>query len=134
MQRFKKRKRLLLFSLWLNAVFIVVFVAGYEYYRFQRIWWEMEASHWAVAAGATECIADHDAGTTRYYRMVTLPPTDLHAESKFTGDREDGVEVWSWPWYSNLGEASRVSNEKYLEAYNGRMKNFVKGSTTRPAE
>lgn len=134
MHGFKKRNGLLLVSLASNAILVVMLMAGYEYYRFQRIWWESEAQHWAVAAGATECIADPDAGTTRYYRMVTLPPTDLHAESKFTGEREDGVEVWSWPWYSNLGEASRVSTKKFVETYNDRMKNFVREAATRPAE
>lgn len=130
----KNRNRLLIVSLWLNAILILALAAGYGYFRFQRMWWEMEAPHWATYAGTMQCISDHDGGITRYYRMEKVSPTGGKAESKFTGDHETGIEVWSWPWYSNLGEASRASTQEFVDAYNRRMKNFVKEATTRPAD
>jgi hypothetical protein len=130
----KNRNWLLTASLCLNAMLLLMLAGGYGYFQFQRLWWEMEGPHWATYAGTMQCIADHDGGITRYYRMVTVPATGSKGEIKFTGDHENGVEVWSWPWYSNLGEASRASTQKFVDAYNGRMKNFVKDATTRPAD
>lgn len=130
----KNRNWLLIVSLWLNAILILALTVGYGYLRFQRMWWEIEALHWATYAGTMQCIADHDGGITRYYRMVTVPAAREKAERKFTGDRENGVEVWPWLWYSNLGETSRVSTQEFVDAYNRRMKNFVKDAATRPAD
>jgi hypothetical protein len=130
----KNRNWLLIVSLWLNAILLLALAVGYGYFRFQRVWWEMEGPQWATYAGTMQCIADHDNGVSRYYRMVTVVATGGKAGSTFTGDREHGVEVWSWPWYSNLGEASRVSTQAFVDAYNCRMKNFVKDAATRPIE
>lgn len=128
------RKWTLIVSLCLNAILLLALAAGYEYFRLQRLWWEMEGPPWAMYAGTMQCIADHDGGITRYYRMVTVSGTDGKAERKFTGEHEDGVEVWSWPWYSNLGEASRASTQTYVDAYNRRMRSFVAEAATRPAD
>lgn len=130
----KKRNWSIIVSLWLNAILLLALAVGYGYFRFQRMQSDMEVSVWAVYAGTMQCIADHDSGVTRYYRMVTVPATGGKAESSFTGDHEDGVEVWSWPWYSNAGEAMRVSTKEFVDAYNRRMKNFVRDAATRPAQ
>jgi hypothetical protein len=121
-------------SLCLNAILCFSLIAGYFYVCDERFTMEIEAQHWAGHAGTMDCISDHDNGITRYYRIVVVPPTGDKAESKFLGERKDGVEVWSWPWYSNLGEASRVSTMQFVDSYNRRMENFVKESTTRQAE
>jgi hypothetical protein len=130
----KNRNWLFVASLYLNTILLLALAAGYEYFSYQRLSWEMEGPHWATCAGTMQCIADHDGGVTRYYRMVTMPATGGNAELKFTGDHDGGVEVWSWPWYSNLGEASRASNQEFVDAYNRRMKNFIKEAATRPAD
>ena len=130
----KKRNWPLIVSLLLNVILLLALAFGYGYFRFQRTWWEMEGPHWAAYAGTMQCIADHDNGVIRYYRMVTVVATGDGARSTFTGDRENGVEVWSWPWYSNLGEASRVSTKAFVDAYNRRMKNFVNDAATQPAD
>ncbi len=127
----KNRNWLFIASLWLNAFLLVAFAAGYGYLRFQSFHWEMEGPHWATYAGTIQCIADHDGGVTRFYRLTTVSATDDKAERKFTGEHENGVEVWSWPWY---GEASRASTQEFVDAYNRRMKNFVKDAATRPAD
>ncbi len=121
-------------SLCLNAILLLALAAGYGNLRFQRVLWETEGPHWASYAGTMQCIADHDGGVTRFYRMVTVSATDGKGESKFTGERENGVEVWSWPWHSTLGEPSRASTQAFVDAYNRRMKNFVADATTRPAD
>jgi hypothetical protein len=130
----KNRKWLLAVSLSLNGILILVLAFGYTYFRYQRVMWEMEGPVWAMIAGTMQCIADHDTGTTRYYRLVAVPVTEGKAERKFTGEHEDGVEIWAWPWYANLGEASRMSQQAFVDAYNGRMKNFVREASTRPSE
>jgi hypothetical protein len=124
----------LIASLCLNAALLLALIGGYEYFRFQRLRWEIEEPHWAIYAGTMQCIADHDGGVTRYYRMVTVPATGSKGEIKFTGEHENGVEVWSWPSYSNIDEASRASTQEFVDAYNRRMKNFVKDAATRPAD
>jgi uncharacterized membrane protein len=130
----KNRSWLFIVSLCLNVILLLALAAGYEYVRFERISWQMEGPHWATYAGTMQCIADHDSGTTRFYRMVTVPATDGKAERKFTGERQDGAEVWSWPWYSNLGEPSRASSQAFVDAYNRRMKSFLAEAATRPAD
>ena len=130
----KNRNWLLFTSLCLNAILLLALAGGYVYFREQSFLWEMEGPHWASYAGTMQCVSDHDGGIKRYYRLVTVPATGDKAESKFTGDRENGVEVWSWPWYTNLGEASRASTQEFVDAYNRRMKNFIKDAATRPAD
>jgi hypothetical protein len=44
----------------------------------------------------------------------------------FTGQLDQGAEVWTWIYYENMGEASRSSAAAFTDAYNARMLNFIK--------
>jgi hypothetical protein len=127
----KNRNWILVASLWLNAILLLAIAAGYLYLRFEQMQWELEGPHWATYAGTMQCIADHGAGNRRLYRLQIV--TSDKGERQFTGDRENGIDIWSWPWYPNLGEASRASNQEFVDAYNRRMKNFIAEAATRPA-
>ncbi len=126
------RKWILGCSLFLNGILVVALAFGYQYLRFERIGWEWEAPAWATYAGTMDCIASHDNGVRRFYQLVTV--TTGEAKMAFTGERYNGVEIWSWPTYPGLGEASQAANQAFVEAYNRRMRNFLADAATRPAD
>jgi hypothetical protein len=128
----ERRTFILKASLLLNAALLIALLSGYGYYRFQQFMWNSQAFSFAVYAGTMQCISDHDHGIQRIYRVTVV--TGTHGQSVFTGERDHGVEVWSWPLYSSLGEAARVSNNEFVNAYNRRMQNFMRDAATRPAE
>jgi hypothetical protein len=130
----KKQNWLFTISLYLNGILILALAGGYGYLRFQQEWWESEGSAWAMYAGTLQSAVDHENGRTRYYRMVMTTATRGQTKSKFTGQYKDGVEIWSWSCFSGLGNASCVSTQEFVSAYNRRMEAFVKETTTRPAE
>jgi hypothetical protein len=78
-----------------------------------------------------QCIADIHGGVRRFYRLVTV--INGTGENAFTGDRNDGIEIWSWPNYPPLGEAPQAANQAFVDAYNRRMQRFVADAATQPA-
>jgi hypothetical protein len=129
----KARKWILPCSLVLNAMLLLALALGYEYFREQRLNWVIEVPHWAVYAGTMQCISDHDHGIRRYYRLTAI--TDGTGKIQYTGDRKEGLKVWSWPFYPIVGEPSRFATQQFVDAYNRRMRNFVlEDATTQSAQ
>jgi hypothetical protein len=137
-----KRTRIILtLSLLLNAVLLGVLAYREVNFRIQRFLWESEAPGWAKYAGAMQAVADYGNGLRRFYRPTLAK--DTSARASFTGELDQGAEVWTWIYYENMGEASRSSAVAFTDAYNARMLNFIKDpesyekngvAATRPAD
>jgi hypothetical protein len=118
--------------LFVNVVLLFALAAEHARLHFERISWEMEAPSWATYAGTMQCISDEGYGVRRFYRLV--PVNNGNGKSVFTGERDNGTEIWSWPSYPDLGEASLAANQAFVEAYNRRMRSFLANAATRPVK
>jgi hypothetical protein len=119
-----KRPSLKTASLILNGILLLALAAREGQHMLLRFQMETEAPHWAKYAGAMQAIADFGNGVRRFYRPTL--GTDSTTKASYTGQLDHGAEVWSWIYYRNLGESSRLSAVAYTEAYNARMMNFIK--------
>jgi hypothetical protein len=137
----KRTRVILTLSLLLNAVLLGVLAYREVNFRIQRFLWESEAPGWAKYAGAMQAVADYGNGVRRFYRPTLAKETS--AKASFTGQLDQGAEVWTWIYFDNMGEASRSSALAYTDAYNARMLNFIKDpasyerngvAATRPAD
>jgi hypothetical protein len=120
-----KRTRLILtLSLLLNAILLGVLACREVNLRIQRLLQESDAPGWAKYAGAMQAVADYGNGVRRFYRPTLAK--DTSARASFTGELDQGAEVWTWIYYESVGEASRSSAVAFIDAYNARMRNFIK--------
>ncbi len=136
-----KRPSLKSVSLILNALLLFALLAREGQHMLLRFQTETEAPSWATYAGAMQAVADYGNGVRRFYRPTLA--NDTSARSSFTGQIDQGAEVWSWTYFGNMGEASRLSAVAFTDAYNARMLNFLKDpasyahngvAATRPAD
>jgi hypothetical protein len=121
---------LLRVSLLLNAGLLLAGGVGYAAYRFEKIWWETEAPPWAGYAGSMQAGADFGNDVRRYYRLTAA--TSAGDRATDTGERDGVAEIWTWPYYPSLGDASRASNAAFVDSYNRRMRHLMAGPATRP--
>jgi hypothetical protein len=119
-----KRPSIKTISLLANVILLVALFTREAENRLGRFQMEHEAPSWAGYAGAMQAIADYGNGVRRFYRPTFT--NDLRAKSSFTGQFDQGAEVWSWIYFGDMGEASRLSAVAFTEAYNARMMNFMK--------
>ena len=120
----KRRRIILWLSMLLNAVLLAVLAGREISFRHQASLWDAQAPAWARYAGTMQAIADYGNGVRRIYRPTL--PNDLPARGPFTGQVDQGCEVWAWIYYEELGEASRSSAVAFTDAYNKRMRNCIK--------
>ena len=116
-------------SLALNMLLLAALLAREGQHLLLRFQMETEAPSWAKYAGAMQAVADYGNGVRRLYRPALATDVGSH-QTSFTGRTEDGVEVWSWTYYANGGECSRLCAEAYADAYDARMRNFIKHPRT----
>ena len=112
--------------------FIGAGVVAWHYHLVQRTLWQINASAWARHAGVAEADNQHGAGVRRFYRLVDVSGGSGPA-STFTGEYEDGVEVWGWPAPGPTLDGWEVSANAFVEAFNGRMRRNMAEAATRPA-
>ena len=118
-----KRPSIKTISLLTNVVLLYVIFVRESQNRLARFYMEQESPSWAAYAGAMQAIADFGNGVRRFYRPTLTE--DTRARSSFTGQLDQGAQVWSWIYFGNLGEPSRLSAIAYTDAYNARMLKFI---------
>jgi hypothetical protein len=111
-----------------NAILLGALAYREINFRIQRFMWESEVPGWAKYAGAMQAVADYGNGVRRFYRPIFAK--DTSARASFTGQLDQGAEVWTWIYYQDTGDASKSAAVAYTDAYNARMLNFIKDPTS----
>jgi hypothetical protein len=123
--------RAVIVALVIANVVLFLICAGRELqHREEKFLWDYEAPPWARYAGTMQAEAHAEHGTFRFLRLTTV--TNGPGECADTGERENGIEIWSWSYYPSMGEASRACNQAYVDGYNARMKTAIADATTQP--
>jgi hypothetical protein len=108
---------------------LAVVVLGFELLM-EHFYVETQVTSMSRYAGKLQASADFGNGVRRFYRPTLA--SDTNARSAFTGEREEGVEVWSWTYYSAswmvclIDQADKASAEAFADTYNAQMRNFIK--------
>ncbi len=126
------KTRTIIIALIASNLVLILALAGREFqHREERLLWGNEAPHWARGTGAMQAIADSENKDFRFLRLTTV----ASGEGKYadSGARENGIPIWAWPSYPILGEASRASNQAFVDGYNARMKTAIADAATQPA-
>ena len=81
--------------------------------------WELKMEGQAPYGATLQASADFRAGHLRLYRLT------LDGPHEFTGKTEGQFEIWTWPSHADTGHPFAYTAERFVEAYNTRMRNMV---------